>query len=128
MRENVDGVNGIYGFCANGQTLTNYIWEHLGNTVPPFNVSIIPGNEMVTLKWDTPAEITMDSIPGFNVYRLIGGTKTLANKTVAGNSNYSKTIADLKNGTTYEFPVTAIDRVKDESGLSYKVLARSGKS
>ena len=128
MRETVDGVSGIYGFCANGQTLTNYIWAYLGNTVPPFNVSIIPGNGMVTLKWDPPAEITMDSIIGFNIYRLIGGTKTLANKTVAGNSNYSKIISDLKNGSPYEFAVTAIDTVKGESGLSYKVLATPGKS
>ncbi len=23
------------GFCASGQTLTKYIWEYLGNTIPP---------------------------------------------------------------------------------------------
>jgi len=28
------GVNGARGFCADGQTLTKYIWEYLGNTIP----------------------------------------------------------------------------------------------
>ncbi len=28
------GVNGARGFCANGQTLTKYIWEYLGHTIP----------------------------------------------------------------------------------------------
>jgi len=34
---NVDGVqiSGRRGFCADGQTLTKYIWEYLGNPIPP---------------------------------------------------------------------------------------------
>ncbi|MFA5014655.1 MAG: hypothetical protein WC549_03835, partial [Actinomycetota bacterium] len=27
-------VSGTRGFCADGQTLTKYIWEYLGNTIP----------------------------------------------------------------------------------------------
>ncbi|MFH0865893.1 MAG: Ig domain-containing protein [Bacteroidota bacterium] len=29
------GVSGNRGFCADGTTLTKYIWEYLGNTIPP---------------------------------------------------------------------------------------------
>ena len=128
MRETVDGVSGIYGFCVDGQTLTNYIWAYLGNTVPPFNVSAIPGNKMITLKWDTPAEIAIDSITGFNVYKLVGQTKALVGGTISGNTNCSKTISGLKNGSTYEFAVTAIDKQKGESGLSYTVRVTPKKS
>ena len=32
---NTGGVSGNRGFCANGTTLTRYIWEYLGNTIPP---------------------------------------------------------------------------------------------
>ena len=128
MRETVDGVTGIYGFCAEGRTLTNYIWAYLGKTVPPFNISAIPGDGVVTLKWDPPAEIAIDSITGFNVYKVVGETKTLIDGTLAGNTNCSKTISGLKNGSSYEFAVTAIDKVKGESGLSYKLQVIPGKS
>ena len=30
----VDGAPGDRGFCADGETLTKYIWEYLGNTIP----------------------------------------------------------------------------------------------
>ncbi len=36
MLETVTGVSGVYGFCSDGQTLSNYVWGYLGNTVPPF--------------------------------------------------------------------------------------------
>jgi len=128
MRKTVDSVSGIYGFCKDGQSLTNYIWGYFGNIVPPFNVSAIPGDGMVTLKWDPPAESAIDSITGFNVYKLVGQTRTLVGGTVAGNPNYSKTISGLRNGSTYEFAVTAIDKIKGESGLSYKIRATPGKA
>ena len=128
MRKTVDGVSGIYGFCEDGQSLTHYIWGYFGNTVPPFNVRAIPGNGKITLKWDPPAEIDINSITGFNVYKLAGQTKMLVGGTIAGNRNCSKTISGLQNGRTYEFAVTAIDKEKGESGFSYKVQATPGKS
>jgi formylglycine-generating enzyme required for sulfatase activity len=128
MRKTVDGVSGIYGFCEDGQTLTNYIWGYLGNTVPPFNVSSIPGDGRATLKWDPPAEITIDSITGFNVYKLVGQAKTLVGGTVVGNTNCSKIISGLRNGSTYEFAVATIGKVKGESGISYTVRTTPGKS
>jgi len=128
MRETVTGVSGIYGFCADGQSLSNYIWGYFGNTVPPFNVRATPGNGAVTLTWDPPADVAIGAITGFNVYKLAGHTKTLVGGTVIGNTNCSKTISALQNGSVYEFAVTAIDKVKGESGLSYKVRAMPEKS
>ena len=31
---NEGGPSGTRGFCADGQTLTKYIWEYLGNAMP----------------------------------------------------------------------------------------------
>ena len=121
MRETVKGVTGKYGFCADGQTLSNYIWGYLGNPVPPFNLTAASGDRTVTLKWDHPAEIVADSITGFNIYKLTDQTKTLAQEIITGPRNCSITISGLLNGSTYEFAVTTLDKIKGESGLSYKV-------
>lgn len=32
---NRHGANGARGFCGDGMTLTKYIWEYLGNSIPP---------------------------------------------------------------------------------------------
>lgn len=127
MRETVKGVSGEYGFCAEGETLTNYIWGYFGNAVPPFNVQATSGNGTVMLTWDPPADIALPTILGFNVYDVSGGVKILMGGTVTGNRTYSKTITGLANGRTYEFAVTATDKVKGESGYAYKVSVTPGK-
>ena len=123
MGETVDGVSGNYGFCRKGRSLSHYIWGYLGNTVPPFNVTAVPGDGTMTLKWDPPAEAAIGTITGYRVYKLVGKTKTPAGGTITGNKNCTKTISGLQNGQAYTFAVTAIDREKGESGLSYKVRA-----
>jgi formylglycine-generating enzyme len=120
MRETVAGVSGIYGFCSDGQTLSHYIWGYLGKTVPPFNVKATAGDKMAKLVWSPPASIALDSIVGFNVYDVTGGTRILLGG-VNGNEIYSKKILDLVNGKSYEFAITTVDSKKGESGLSYKV-------
>jgi len=120
MRKTVVGVSGFYGFCADGQTLTNYIWGYFGNTVPPFNVRATSGDGMVTLAWAPPADIALPTIVGFNVYNVTGGEKILMGGTVQGNKIYSKKITGLINGRSYDLVVTAIDKKKGESGYSYK--------
>lgn len=127
MRETVDGVNGIYGFCANGQTLTNYIWAYFGNTVPPFNVRAISNDEGVSITWDAPAPVALTTTSGFNVYDVTDGKKILIGATVQGTKIYSKTLKGLVNGKAYRFAVTAIDKEKGESGLSYAVSVTSKK-
>lgn len=127
MRKTVEGVTGTYGFCVDGQTLSNYIWGYLGNTVPPFNVKALPGDGKVTLTWDPPAEIARKTIIGYRVYRLAGKTKTIQGEAVTGNMNCSKTVTGLQNKIPYEFSVTAVDKNKGESGLSYKIRVIPGR-
>jgi len=43
------GINGARGFCADGQDLTTYIWEYLGNTIPSGIVSpLAPPSNLTT--------------------------------------------------------------------------------
>jgi formylglycine-generating enzyme required for sulfatase activity len=127
MRKTVDDVRGEYGFCTDGQTLTNYIWGYLGNTVPPFNLQAVPSDGSVTLTWNPPPETARKTITGYNVYRISYKIRALQGGTVIGSNNCTKTIAGLQNGKSYEFAVTALDREKGESGLSYKVQVIPGK-
>ena len=75
---NLHDVNGTRGFCADGQTLTKYIWEYLGNTIPP---------EI----YGAPAT------PTISTSSLAGGTTgTAYSQTLAvsgGTSPYSWTVA-----------------------------------
>ncbi len=75
---------------------------------------------MAKLAWSPPAEIAINSITGFNVYNVTGGTQILMGGTI-GNKICSKAISGLTNGKSYEFAITGIDKEKGESGLSYKV-------
>ena len=122
FRNTVAGVSGIYGFCKDGQTLSNYIWAYFGNTVPPFNVQATPGDGTVSLTWDPPADVAIGTRTGFNVYNTTDGIRALMGGTLE-KETYSKRISGLTNGKTYEFATTAIDKIKGESGLSYKVRA-----
>ena len=129
--ENVSSGNvrvvGARGFAKMGETLTNYIWGYLGNTVPPFNVQAVAGDGKATIQWDAPAPIALPSITGYNVYdvtgiekpKIPGGFLTPVAR-VKGGTNLSATIVGLTNGKKYDFVVTAIDRIKQESSYTYK--------
>jgi len=66
------------GFCANGQTLTKYVWEYLGNTIP--------------------AEIYSGGV-------LRVSTSSLADATV--NVSYSKTLSGASGTVPYTWAVIA---------------------
>ena len=127
MRETVEGVSGIYGFCEDGQTLTNYIWGYFGNAVPPFSLKAVPGDGKAGIAWGPPANIVLPTVVGYNVYDVTQGHKKLIGATVHGNRTYEKTLSGLVNGRTYRFAVTTIDKIKGESGLSYTVSVTPGK-
>ena len=120
-------VVGARGFAVPGQTLTNYIWGYLGNTVPPLNVQAKAKNAGVVVQWDPPVDLA--TITGFRIYNVTGEAKPVipGGKTpsaiVAGNAIFSQTINGLNNGTNYDFVVTAVDSVKGEGSYSYIVSA-----
>ena len=119
------GPAGNRGFCADGQTLTNYIWGYLGNAVPPLALAATPGEGRVTLNWAKPADIALPTIKGFNVY-LVDGAQYSMLGTVNGNTTYRATISRLDPSVPHVFAVTTVDVEKGES--DYSDLARVGPS
>lgn len=104
------------GFCAAGQSFTNYIWGYLGNTIiPPLGMEGLVRDGKATLIWDKP--LNTATLTGFKIYNVTSGTQVLA-ATVSGSETFHKVMTGLTNNATYKFVVTAIDSVKGESGPS----------
>lgn len=114
-------INGARGFAVSNQSLTHYVWNYLGNTVPPFNVTATPGSGQVTLKWDPPAAKAQATQAGFKVYDYNASTKALTNPRTVAKGVYSYTVSGLANAAAASFAVTAVDSATGESSYSYIV-------
>jgi hypothetical protein len=120
-------LTGARGFAVDGQTLTNYIWGYLGNTVPPFGVSAIPSDKMVSITWQLPALIDRATISQYRVYdATVKGNEKLVSS-IASSAAPFVNVTGLTNDVEYLFYVTAVG-TNGESSYSYKVSAipRSG--
>ncbi len=113
------GINGARGFAVNGQTLSNYVWAYLGNTVPPMNVKSINGNNQVKLMWQASAPIEQSNISSYKIYDISNGSKIL--KGAVDSNVLSYTVGGLENAKDYVFAVTAVDINENESDYSYAV-------
>jgi fibronectin type 3 domain-containing protein len=83
-------------------------------TVPgaPTGLTATPGNSQVTLSWTAPASNGGSQVTGYNVFE--GTTPDLSgNAPIARVTGTAVTLADLTNGTTYYFWVTAVNGVGD---------------
>jgi len=110
-------ITGERGFAVEGQTLTNYIWGYLGNTVPPFNLSGVAGINSVSLMWSASAENEQKHLTNYKIYQFINGEKILKGEVTA--STRSHVISDLASGTHASFAVTAVRDDGQESGVGY---------
>ncbi|MCX7926584.1 MAG: putative Ig domain-containing protein, partial [Candidatus Omnitrophica bacterium] len=148
MRQyNLHGVNGQRGFCADGQTLTKYIWEYLGNTMPSdiyggatdttppaaiTNLSATTGSTRgtVNLSWTAPGDDANTGTASAYIIKYATSaittdaqfnTATTVNNppqpAVAG-SIHNITVSGLTPGTTYYFAIKTQDEVPNISTLS----------
>ena len=108
---------GERGFAVEGQTLTNYIWGYLGNTVPPFNLSAVPGVNSVKLMWSASAANEQSTLTHYKIYQLLADEKILKAEVAATTRAY--TLADLPSATAASFAVTAVRNDGQESGYAY---------
>ncbi len=120
MQQTVEGVSGVYGFTAGGQTLTSYIWGVFGKTVPPFLTKGVAGNGKVLLQWGRVAPATEKGLTGYRIYEVSGKTPVLL-KTLAGKAYDGVLLTGLQNGKRYNLTVTAVDAEKGESGWVYSI-------
>lgn len=112
-------ISGARGFATSDQTLTHYVWNYLGNTVPPFNVNAIPGAAQVKLRWDPPAPKARATQAGFRVYDYNPTTRAMSNPRAVAKGVYEYTVTGLTNSSNTTFVVTAIDSATGESSFSY---------
>jgi hypothetical protein len=93
------------------------------DTIPPAaptGISATAGNHNVSLDWSNNSEA---DINGYNVYRstVSGGPYTLQNSSLLTSSNFND--ANVTNGITYYYVVTAVDTSSNESTDSSQVSA-----
>ena len=85
--------------------------------MPPLGLIGTPGEGSVTLNWARPADIALQTITGFNIYRVDGGQRALVG-TVDGNATYTATVTGLDPAESYAYAMTTVDSRKGESGFS----------
>jgi len=117
-----ESVSGARGFAFTGESLSNYVWGYLGNTVPPFNVTATAASETsVLIQWNPHADNARNTITSFNVYDFSPSTGVLSAPRTVSESSFELLITGLSAGIEYHFVVTAIDSTMGESSYSYSV-------
>ncbi|MBL7066980.1 MAG: VCBS repeat-containing protein [Candidatus Marinimicrobia bacterium] len=95
------------------------------DTTPPTapqNLSTTPGNQQITLRWDTNTESDLHK---YNVYRDISSPATTLIDSCVASSPPDTFYVDtgLTNGQTYYYRITAVDSAGNESVFSNEVNA-----
>jgi hypothetical protein len=114
------GIQGERGFAVEGETLSNYVWSYLGETVPPFKVTALAGHNQVRLYWLASADMEQSTLKEYNVYLLKADGDKVLQKTVPKDV-YFVDVKALNNGSSYEFIVTAVRNDGNESDYGYSV-------
>jgi len=102
---NLHDVNGARGFCADGQTLTKYIWEYLGNTIPVEiyesgrdSAESTSGNNANSVS-SVESPISNPVVGGSNSGGGGGGGSCFIASAVYGaNANETKTLREFRDG------------------------------
>ena len=96
---------------------TTVYYKDLTVPSPPTGLSAMVNGGNVSLRWSQNAE---QDLQGYNVYRLINGTKTKLNSTIISGQPYVITsLAD----SNYIYAVSALDQSGNESAVSVSVSA-----
>ena len=111
------GITGDRGFAVAEQTLTNYVWGYLGETVPPFNVKATAGNERALITWEPAALVEQNIIDKYRVYQKHNNIWTAVGETDGSTFNF--VVTELENNQRYDFMVKAIDISGNESDYAY---------
>ena len=120
------GVSGDRGFCADGQTLTKYIWGYLGNPIP----FLVPptGLSAVFSLGDTPAvgivltwEDNSLEETGYRIERKEGKFGVWISLKDVGANVATYTDTDIVVGATYYYRLKAFN-VTEETSYSNEAL------
>ena len=114
-------LTGNRGFCLPGQSLSNYVWGYLGNTVPPLQVQANQLAETVVVSWAPP--VVRPTGLEYRIYQLNGSSRQLL-ATVAAPA-LSQRLSGLALDQPLTLAVTAFDPARGESGYVYPVQVGS---
>jgi fibronectin type 3 domain-containing protein len=110
--------------AVNAEGLSAYSNEAsaIPKTVPgaPLNPSAVPGNNQVSLSWNTPSSNGGASITNYRIYRQINGGSSSLLVTIGTLTSY--TDFDVSNGNLYEYNITAVNAA-GEGPVSAEVSA-----
>ena len=73
----------------------------------PSNVQAIPGDQMVTLKWDAPSTNSGHVVSGYSVASRLGTVNSFSTIDTVSAATTSLDISGLTNGLTYQFIIYA---------------------
>lgn len=111
-------LSGNRGYAVEGQTLTHYVWNYLGNLVPPFNVAATHVKDNIRIQWQASAAVGQGNVSAYRIYSYnsIDDIKgELLGTTDANTFAWQKPISDLTS--IDNIIVVARSDTADSSGL-----------
>jgi len=111
-------LSGNRGYAVEGQTLTHYVWNYLGNLVPPFDVAATHVEDNIRIQWQASAALGQEKISAYRIYsyNAIDDIKgELLGTTDASTFAWQKPISDLTS--IDHIIVVAVSDSMDSSGL-----------
>ena len=114
----VASLSGERGYAVDGQSLSHYIWNYLGNLVPPFNVTATRVGEYLQVKWQASAEVGQETISGYRIYSydpLTNAKQDLLADTDASTFSWQSPASTFSE--IYKIIVVAVSKTTDQSGM-----------
>ena len=98
----------------------NYLFNST-SPLAPQNLTATPGNQQITLRWDTNNE---SDLARYRIYRSTTSPANTLIDSISGSlPDTIYTDLGLTNGQTYYYRITAVDSTDNESGYSSEVSA-----
>jgi hypothetical protein len=120
-------LSGERGYAVDDQTLSHYIWNYLGNLVPPFSITSTLVGDNIRVQWQASAKVGQDSISGYRLYAYDPVTEikgVLLGETNSNTFAWQKPASELSS-IEYMIVVAVSDTVDSsgllESGFSYPI-------
>lgn len=114
----VASLSGERGYAVDGQSLSHYIWNYLGNLVPPFNVTATKVGESIQVKWQASAKVGQETIAGYRIYSydpLTNAKQDLLADTNASTFSWQSPTSTFSE--IYHIIVVAVSKTTDQSGM-----------
>jgi len=125
VRKGSGTLTGNRGFAVNGQTLTNYVWEYLGDVAPPLNVTATSTVDSITIQWSASADISQQNVKSYRIYDVNTDNGELYLLTEVDREHFVVNINELDSNTEYAVGITAVTYDGRESAVGYPAIIQT---